>query len=297
MSVLRRSLPSLTSLAAFESAARHQSFKQAAQDLNVTPAAISHQVKSLEENMNISLFTRYHRGVELTEPGALLFTAIQRGFDHIAETVHQLRLQSDQEAVTIEATTAMSSFWLTPRLSQFWAKYRDIPVSQNVTDQPGTSAPSDLHIFYGDPDIASGDCQILFRDRIAILAAPGFAERHAVQRLDDLHQCPVIHQTASDSRWTGWQSFCEELGYGGKLGFGHYVNNYMIALQAAQDGMGAILGWETLTRHLIENGSLVQMLPMKIDAPHAFYIATRKHAPTNAITLRNWLLKSVAPQG
>lgn len=297
MSLHKRNLPSLTSLASFESAARHQSFKLAAHDLNVTPAAISHQVKSLETEMNIALFTRHHRGVELTEPGALLFVAIQRGFDHIAEAVSQLRLRSDQEAVTIEATTAMSSFWLTPRLSKFWAKHVDIPVAQNVTDQPGTSAPSDLHIFYGDPDIAQGDCQILFRDRITVLAAPGFADRHGVTTLDDLHRCPVIHQTASDKRWTGWQSFFEELGHDGGVGFGHYVNNYMIALQAAQDGMGAVLGWETLTRHLIQDGRLVQLLPAKIDAPHAFYISIRKHAPATALTLRNWLVKSVQQQG
>ena len=284
------SLPSLTAIASFEAAARCASFKKAANDLNVTPAAISHQVKSLEAELGFQVFNRYHRGVELNEAGAFLYVAIQRGFGEISSAIEQLQLRADDDAVTIEATTAVSAFFLTPRLTRFWAHRGHIPVSQNVTDLPGTSPTSDLCIFYGEDAPNSGDCRLLFRDRISILASPEFAARFSAQNLTDLTKMPLIHLTASDARWTGWQSFLEMLGVTIDLGPSHYVNNYAIALQAAQDGVGAVLGWETLTRGLISSGSLVKLFPDSIEAPHGFYITARKNAPARAIELRDWLL-------
>lgn len=287
-----RMLPSLTMLAGFEAAARRVSFKEAAAELNVTPAAVSHQVKALEAELGIQLFIRNHRGVELTESGAFLYVAIQRGFDGIAEAIGQLRLRADDEAVTIEATTAVSALWLTPRLTRFWSSHGHIRVSQNVSDAPGTSPASDLKIFYGDPDNEGGDCRLLFRDRIGILAAPGFAARHGIAAFADLARTPVIHLTAADARWTGWPSFCEETGHSGALGSAQYVNNYAIALQAARDGVGAVLGWEMLTRQLIAEGALEWLFDVIIDAPQGFYLKTRRNAPAPAIVLRDWLLAS-----
>ncbi len=282
-------LPSLTALASFEAAARKVSFKLAAAELNVTPAAVSHQVKALELELGVSLFHRHHRGVELTEAGALLFVAIQRGLGLMSDAVAQIKQRANSAAVTIRSTTAVSAFWLTPRLAEFWKSHGHIAVSQRVSDLLDTPADSDLTIYYGDS--TADDCQMLFRDRVAALAAPGFAAKYGIRSLTDLAQAPLIHLNAEDNRWTTWQSWFAALGYDGKLEAGHRVNNYAIALQASQDGMGAVLGWEVLSGHFVRSGALEVVLPDSIPAPHNVHIRTSRTASARALLLRDWLVK------
>lgn len=289
-----RSLPSLTALASFEAAARLVSFKAASSELNVTPAAISHQVKALEAELGVLLFHRNHRGVELTEAGAVLFVAIQRAFQDMSDAIGQARLRSDTEVVTIEASSAVSSLWLTPSLTRFWSTHGFVAVSQNVNDTPTLNRSSDLKIFYGDPSSERGEIDFLFRDKISVLASPDFAERYKVHSHADLAHAPLIHLTADEHRWTGWQSFLAELGYNGDLGPALYVNNYAIALQSAQDGNGAVLGWEYLARKLVSSGSLVRLFPTSIPAPYNFHISKRPNAHAKASLLRDWLLKEAA---
>lgn len=176
-------LPPLSSLISFEAAARHVSFKNAAAELNVTPAAISHQVKSLEQELNCSLFRRHHRGVELTKSSAYLLVALQRGLEGISDALQQLRLQYDRSGVTIRSSTAVSSLWLTPRLAQFWKSFGHISVTQVVTDLGLDSSKCDLSIRYGDASEEKEMCHVLFRDRIMALGSPRFLEQKQVKRI------------------------------------------------------------------------------------------------------------------
>ncbi|MBO9449292.1 LysR family transcriptional regulator [Tropicibacter sp. R16_0] len=283
-------LPPLSALSSFEAAARHESFKSAAQELNVTPAAISHQVKALEAELGQQLFHRHQRGVELSETGQMLQLTLQRGFEQISTMVTQLRQDSQTRAVTIGATTAVSSLWLTPRLARFWKRHGNIAVTQNVSDTDHAQTGCNLSIHYGDMTRDNGDCRPLFRDRIAALASPAFAAEHAVDALADLAHLPLIHLNASDERWTDWRTWCAALDYDGPIGEGLRVNNYTIALQAAQDDMGVVLGWNALTAPLVQSGALVPLLPQDIAAPLDFYIKTHASANERAILLRDWLL-------
>ncbi|MFZ5962048.1 LysR substrate-binding domain-containing protein [Thalassococcus sp. BH17M4-6] len=285
-------LPSLSALTAFEAAARHVSFKRAAAELNVTPAAVSHQIKALEAELDRVLFQRNPRGVELTEAGAVLLVALQRGFEQMSDGIAQIRLQPDAEAVSIQVTTAMSSLWLTPRLSQFWKVHGNIPVSQNVTDTPGTSVRTDLSIVYGDVGDEAADQRLLFKDRISAMASPAFAATADIRGLDDLARLPLIHLSAANRSWTGWNGWAGALGYDGRLGGGLQVNNYFTALQAACDGMGVVLVWERLTRGMIESGKLVRVLPDVVEAPLGYRIVARRGAPARALRLRDWLVAS-----
>lgn len=283
-------LPSLTALVAFEAAARHESFKRAATDLNVTPAAISQQVKALEQELGFALFLRNARGVVLTESGAQLFRAIRKGFDGIAQTIDFLRQTAETGDVAIEVTTAVSTFWLTPHLTRFWREHPEITVAQTVTDsrQPGRGC--DLKIFYGGPEDEPGEVRLLFHDTISVLASPDFLRRHGPVSLEGLHRLPVIHMSAEDRRWLDWQQWAELAQYHGGFGPGLRVNNYAIATQVAEDGLGLMLGWERLLRRPLEAGRLVPVLPQRIAAPDAFYIAARPGASARAMLLRDWLL-------
>ena len=143
-------LPPLTSLATFETAARHRSFKGAAEELGVTPGAVSHQIKFLETELGLSLFDRKHHGNNLTDHGESLFAVLQSSFTAVSSTLANLRRSANDKEVTISATTAVSGLWLTPRLSQFWRKHPEIPVNQHVTDNPDSQGIAvDLKICYG----------------------------------------------------------------------------------------------------------------------------------------------------
>lgn len=290
-------LPPLSSLVSFESAARHVSFKKAAYELNVTPAAVSHQVKALEQELNSVLFRRHHRGVELTETGAYLFVSLQRGFEEIGNALDQLKARSSKASVTIRATTAMSALWLTPRLAQFWKSHPHISVSQIVSDAGGEEPDCDLSIHYGDLSGETGRCRRLFHDRISALGSPRFADQNRIESVDDLAEVPLIHLETEGTDWTDWQDWFAALGYGGKLRKTHRVNNYVIALQAAQDDMGAVLGWEGLTRSFVESGRLVNLLTETVSSPRDYYVKLHPHASEQARLVFDWLAGFSEPGG
>lgn len=288
-------LPSLTMLASFEVAARNLSFKTAARELNVTPGAVSHQIKALERDIGARLFFREHRGVRLTQDGTLLFDALEKSFHDISNTLTKIRNRADDETVIIAATTAMSSLWLTPHLGKFWQAHGNIRINQIVSD---TVLPFgvqvDLRLKYGTTGEEEQSATELFRDELVPLASPSFVEKHKLQTPDipTLACLPLIHLNASDATWTTWRNWFDAQGYRGEIVLAHEVNNYMIALQAAQDGAGLVLGWRKLVSPLLADGALVELGKNTIAAPHAFYLYANRddEMHKNARILRDWLI-------
>ncbi len=176
-------LPPLGDLACFEVAARHLSFKRASAELNVTPAAVSHRIKTLEQELGQNLFVRHYRGVELTEAGALLFVALQRGLERISEGVSRIRNGPVRSGVSIAATTAVSTLWLTPRLAGFFALRPDITLSQVVQDGVAPEGV-DLSIHYGDPSEVADETVVLMQGRILALGTRQFDERHQISHAE-----------------------------------------------------------------------------------------------------------------
>ena len=279
----------IRALVAFEAAARHESFKAAAVELNVTPAAVSHQIKTIERELRTELFRRMHRRVELTEQGAYLFIAVQNGFEQVGQALDQLRSSRRRTSVTIHSTTAVSSLWLTPRLAEFWKSNSHISVSQVVSDTDWNTSSCDLSIHYGDMADQSATCTPLFRDKIAALASPEFAAKHPVTTVADLAEVPLIQLRLAESHWTTWEQWTGAFGYAGPLHMSHHVNNYVIALQAARDGMGAVLGWEGLTAELIKTGRLVRLLPDALASPLDFFVARHNHDSGQVDRVMEWL--------
>ena len=282
----------MSALVAFEAAARHASFKNAAKELNVTPAAISHQVKTLEGELHCALFRRHHRGVELTETGAYLFVTLQRDFESMNEAIDQLRQRSTRAAVTIRISTAVSALWLTPKLAQFWKAHGDISVAQIVSDTPDAPLDCDLSIHYGDLTRERDQCHPLFHDQIMALGSPEFARTHDIEQVEDLARLPLIHLDSSATNWTDWKDWFKASGYRGPLKNSHRVNNYMIALQAACDDMGAVLGWIGLARPYLESGQLIPLLPNRVDTVEDFYVRLHANPSPRAQMVYDWLVKA-----
>lgn len=285
-------LPSLTTLAAFEAAARHASFKEAARELNVTPGAVSHQIKSLEQDLQVKLFVRGHRSVEPTPEGQILFEAMSQGFAAMSKGVRALRLKSRPDSVTIGVTTSVSSLWLTPRLGGFWREHEAIAVSQFVEDRKFLRPfKPDLIIEYSSQP-QQDPAHLLFRDELVPLCAPGYP-RSGAPDLPGIAQERLIHLDAPDRNWTTWRSWFAALGYDGPVRTAQTVNNYSIALQLAQEGNGVVLGWQKLVAPLIARGLLERFCDLSSPAPGAFYLVQGEGDLTAQATLfRDWLLAS-----
>ncbi|MEM8811930.1 MAG: LysR substrate-binding domain-containing protein [Pseudomonadota bacterium] len=288
-------LPPLTALAAFETAGRLGSFKRAASELNVTPGAVSHQIRVLEQDTGTILFNRRHRGVDLTREGELLYDVVSRGFGEISAVLRRLRTARHDVPVAIGATTAVSSLWLTPRLGRFWQSHPGIAVTQHVSDQEFDRGPAlDLQILYRDRHRVPATARRLFDDVLVPLVSPEFAADTRVQDLDALAHLPLIHILAEDVTWTTWASWFSGLGFRGSIRRAHSVNNYTIALQIARDGGGVVLGWERLVSPLIERGVLVSLGPWRLPAPQSFYILAESEPAEPVSILLDWLIASVA---
>ena len=290
-------LPALTTLATFETAARKGSFKDAAKELGVTAGAISHQIKNLEEELGILLFNRHYRGVDITKAGKQLFSALEQSFTDISSTLSAIRKTGQLDIVTISATTAFSSLWLTPRLTELWNDCGEISVNQYVSDTPSSQREiSDLSIVYGKPEIEPTPFQVskLFQDELIPVCSPTFINKQPSSSLMELASLPLIHLMAKDDRWTTWHTWFEHLGYKGLITEKIKVNSYMIALQMASEGVGVVLGWKKLLQPLFEYGTLVPLNELMLPAPSAFYLisAREEFLSSNIKKVRACLLKS-----
>jgi len=292
----RYALPPLTALLVFESAARRQSFKAAASELAVTPGAVSHQMKLLERELGTLLFARLHRGVELTADGKLLFDALEAGFSGMATAIARIRTDARRLQVTIGSTTAVSSLWLTPRLTRFWKAHPDVAVNQHVSDNPDAGfAPIELRIAYGAPE--EGTCAHsieLFRDELVPVCSPAFAAEHGDATLDALATLPLMHLESRFTNWTRWREWFEALGYRGNINESRFLNNYTIALQSARDDGGIVLGWKRLVSPLLERGVLTVFGQHALPAPHAFHLVAAGEPVAGSATslLHDWLKES-----
>ena len=288
-------LPPLTSLATFETSARNKNFKKAAEELGVTPGAVSHQIKFIETDLGISLFNRNYSGNNLTRQGELLFAILQSSFSNISTVLANLRKSKENEEVTISATNAVSSLWLTTRLAKFWRKNPDIAVNQHVTDNPNLQGVSvNLKICYGFVEDNSIQKHILFDDELVPVCSPKFAAQNPDIDINKLANMPLIHVKAEDKNWSNWFSWFKSLGYKGTISQKITVNNYVIALQHASDGSGVVLGWKKLVKPKIDDGSLVVLGNISTPAPSAIYIMSEKEEllSENVKKLRDFLIKS-----
>ena len=289
-------LPSLTGLNTFDACARHGSFTAAAGELGVTLGAVSRQVKALEAELDCPLFLRLHRGVELTAEGIDLFQTVSSSFQQIGRLCQEFRNRAGSAEVTLAATTAFASLWLMPRIGGFWQQYHDINLNHAISDNPLDSGflNADIRIRYGDGNWRGEHTTRLFDDRIYPVCGCAFAERHDLHCAEDLLEHPLLQLDSVDPAWTGWelplaQWDCDV----GQAGFRRF-NNYVVALQAAEENQGILLGWHSQVGALVERGKLVRIGSMEIEAPGSFYLAWAENRPLSesASHLHDWLLEA-----
>lgn len=286
-------LPPLNMLTAFEAAARHLSFKNAAVELNVTPSAVSHQIKALENELGLPLFMRRHRGVELTSEGGRLFSTLAESFYRISHQLRELRERRGEKRAKIGTTSAVANLWTTGWLAAFWREHPDIIVDQLVSDEGfGAAPPLDMYIRYGQDHHSDWDHCPLYRDELVPVACPELASSIGSMSLEALASQPLIHLEQNDYSWTTWNDWFTAQGYPDARTRGPRVNNYMVGLHAAMDGLGLLLGWRQLVAPLLQSGRLKVVEGHGLPAPRRFYLVSRPEAQLAepAKTLKGWLI-------
>lgn len=296
MSRRHYNLPPLTTLSAFEAAARHLSFKNAAVELSVTPGAVSHQIKALEGDLGTPLFERKHRGVDLTDEGKALLDTLSTSFSRISKSLETIRDGATSDKVTVGSTTAVAALWLSPSIIRFWRDTPDLNVNQVSQDRPFRDRPDiDFFIRYGRDSDRSLDHTPLYRDHLVPVASPELAQKLTGAGLDELAKQRLIHLETEDRTWTNWADWFQQLGYDGAIPVESRVNSYSVALQLARKGAGLALGWQRLIQPMLESGKLVPVGPHQLSAPNQFYLVGRPDEELSdcARALKQWILEEV----
>lgn len=257
---LRRQVPSLGALAAFEAAARLGGFTRAAAELGVTQAAVSRRIRDLEAELGRVLFVRAHRRVELTAAGRVLAEAVGQSFERMADAVEVVRLSGGPDTLTVGATTAFAHFWLLPRLSSFREAHPRLHlrvVSEDVADRARDEAV-DVVVRYGRPPFRAGEAVASMPEIIFPVCSPGFAARAGEAR--DLPRLPLIESDAPEPSWLSWSQWLARAGLGqGGARPSLRVTGYTDAAYAAMEGEGVALGWGRLLERPLSDGRLVRL--------------------------------------
>lgn len=289
---MSKPLPPLNSLRAFEAAARHLSFRKAAEELHVTPAAISHQLKGLEDYLGVRLFRRGNRRIELTPVAQVAARHLQVGFKAIVEAVEQLRQGDRSNLLTVSAAPSFAGKWLMPRLYRFVSRYPEIDVRLSARmrsvrpETRGSLAPrdvndssldeSDVAIRFGDGGFPDTDARLLLPLDVAPMLSPRLANAGPPLNVPaDLKHYPLLHDETAyfASGRLNWDCWLQAVGVTDvDTARGVHFSHANLALDAAIDGLGVVMSVPALAAGDLAAGRLVLPFQQKVPADYAYYI-------------------------
>ena len=287
-------LPSLTGLNTFDACARHGNLTRAATELGVTLGAVSRQIKSLEADLGQTVFKRHHRGVELTKAGLELHQVLSSSFRNIGNAWQSLKSRSEMASITIGATTAFASLWLMPRLGGFWAMHKQVALNHAISDNPEDEGfrSADIRIRYGNGVWPGELATHLFDDTIYPVCGRIFAQQNELTQPEQLASFPLLRLDSLDPSWIGWSSWIAQWGVVLPNSNFRHFNNYVVALQAAEENQGVALGWDSQVETLIQHNRLVRLGDMEMKAPGSYYLTWDNNRPLSeqARLLSEWLV-------
>lgn len=274
-----RRLPPLHALRAFEAAARHLHFGNAAAELHLTPTAISHQVRQLEEILGVKLFHRYPRPIRLTDEGSALYPVLCESFDRIAHAVTDLKQQEKNLPLTVSVTVAFASLWLMRRLPDL-VRQTGLTLNVEADNRPVdlSSRDVDCAIRYALQPSPEGHWLPLFEDRVIPLCAPELVQEQLPQDDFDILRLPLI-----EYRWAlgknsapSWRHWAQVAGLqADAIPVAQQYSEEINAIDAALAGQGVVLASSVLTASALAVGQLICL--SKTDLPgRMFWAVTLK---------------------
>ena len=292
-------LPPLGAVRAFDAVARHASFKLAADEIGVTPTAISHQIRVLEEALNQRLFMRSARAVTLTAAGEILLHASTQIFATLREAVDKLYADQQPQTLTLSTTSNFLTNWLVPRLPSLQQAYPQMTLRLHsgtaLVDVEGSMA--DCAIRYGTQVDDRLDTTRLYRDKFVLVVSPQLQ----LQSVDDLHKVTLFHveNRRIPSTEPTWQQWKETFGPADlHVEAGIHFDDETHAIQAAIAGQGVLLASELLIQRALDQGLLQIALPGSLPgADYTFVTSMEKAQREDVQQFKHWLLHAFNAQG
>lgn len=287
-------LPPLNSLKAFESAARFLSFTKAANELFVTQAAISHQIKILEDFLGVELFKRKNRALELTEFGKAYYVDITKILHRLVEATDKLLSLKSDKHLTISVPQTFGIQWLVPRLSEFNKLHPDIEVRLKGVDQDEglLSQDIDIAIYYGRGNWDNLQVDRLVEEKLLVLAAPKLLAEKPIHDYQDLKHHTLLHIHTRDN-WQYMADYlpCDEL----NIQQGPIFSHTFMALQAAIHAQGVVLANRILAQQELDNGNLALVFDTNLRDPKSFYVVNHldNSSDERIIAFRTWIIQTM----
>ncbi|MCC5879434.1 MAG: transcriptional regulator GcvA [Idiomarina sp.] len=290
-----RKLPPLNALKSFEAAARHLSFTKAAEELFVTQAAVSHQVKALEEYLVMPLFLRRNRSLLLTEAGQNYYLDIKSILEQLTQATNKLMLSSERGSLTISVPPSFAILWMVPRLSEFHEKFSDIDVRIKAVDEVAGSLTDnvDIAIYYGRGPWPGLKSYKLHNEYLMPVCSPRLLDGvKPLQVPDDLLQHTLLHEETRNA-WNDWFRMVDVEPPSHISG--PVFSHSSLSLKAAVHGQGVALANSVLAKPELDSGHLVQLFERVLPTSDAFHFVCREsQAEIGKIAkFRNWLLEVV----
>lgn len=294
----RRVLPSLNALRTFEAVARHNSFTRAAEELNVTQSAASRLVHSLEEYLEVPLFTRRSRRIQLTDQGTYYSRLVSRSLDLLeAGTVELMSSRAGQGTLSVGMLPTFGTRWLLPRLPSFQKLHPDISV--NVVSSDGdldfTRERIDIAIRFGHGEWSDALVDPLMGEEVQVVCSPLLVDPdRPLDHPSDITRYRLIEHSTRPHSWEHWfRSVGAELS---PIDWGPRLEHFFMIIEAAKAGLGMALLPTFLIEEELRTGSLIAPFKTRVSGPGAYYLVTpqTKAGLPRVTAFRRWVLAQLA---
>ncbi|MET1255802.1 transcriptional regulator GcvA [Aliikangiella maris] len=290
-----RKLPPLKSLRAFEAAARHLSFTRAADELFVTQAAVSHQIKSLEDFLGVQLFVRRNRQLLLTDEGQSFWPKIRDIFEILINATEEIKAQRASGEITVSVVPSFATVWLVPRLSKFKQLYPEIEVRLKASDEKVNFVREDIDvaIYYDTGDYPGMHSVTLLTEKLAPLCSPSLLEGDKpLKSPQDLKHHTLLHDGTTED----WRRWLRHAGVKGvPLNQGPVFSHSVMVQQAAIYGQGIAMGHLVLSQADVLAGRLIRPFDLMMESDYSYDIVCPKESADRPKikAFTHWLLETV----
>jgi LysR family transcriptional regulator, glycine cleavage system transcriptional activator len=293
-------LPSLNGLRAFEAAARHLSFTQAASELNVTQTAISHQIKRLEEELGVRLFIRQNRSLALTAEAQDYLPGIRAAFNDLRLATDRLLRKDDDHVLTVSTLASLAAKWLLPRLTAFQEAHPgiDVRITTSTALVDFKNGDVDAAIRYGRGHWQGVRAEWLMADDFFPVCSPALLSgKKPLRTPEDLRDHVLLHTSTNSDDWRQWLTAA---GLPSDLSKqqGITFDLILMTVQAAIDGLGVAMGRTSYVQDDIAKGRLVVPFNISLPADAGFYLVSPEGVaePPKLRAFRQWLVASAKNQ-
>ncbi len=303
MNKFRKLLPPLASLLPFEAAARLGSITRAGQELGLTQAAVSKQIKGLEQNLGTTLFHRRNRAIYLTDEGTELANVVVGALETISSCTSRMRDTRKSNEVVLFAQLCEGLYWVMPNLSKFYQRYPNIEVRTSVSTRPVTETTEYFDLALQTSCRNSGNCELIFSapDEVFPVCSPDYLNAIEHQpKLTDLPNYRLLHHKMYPQDWINWDDWLGLINVSIRVGYtGMIYDSYPMMIQAAIEGHGIALGWRQTTSRLLQANALIKPFEesLKLDDGLSVYRHPNCKPRAEVESVLDWLREELLSVG